>query len=37
MRAPPRRSANADPLEQEIEDALQPGCFINYGAGWSFV
>lgn len=37
MKAPPRRPANADPLEQEIEDALQPGCFINYGSGWSFV
>jgi tetratricopeptide (TPR) repeat protein len=37
MRAPPRRSANAVPVEQEIEDALHPGCFINYGAGWSFV
>ncbi len=27
----------ADPLEQEIEAALQPGYFIKYGAGWSFV
>ena len=37
MRAPPRRSARTDPLEQEIEDALRPGHFIEYDAGWSFV
>jgi hypothetical protein len=32
-----RRPTKADPVEQEIEAALQPGCFIKYGAGWSFV
>ena len=37
MRAPLRRSASVDPLEQEIEDALQPGCLISYGAGWPLV
>jgi hypothetical protein len=37
MRAAPRHPAKADPLEQEIEAALRPGIFINYGAGWSFV
>jgi tetratricopeptide (TPR) repeat protein len=37
MRTPPRRPANAVPLERDIEDALQPGCFINYSVGWSFV
>ena len=37
MRAPPRRSARADPLEQEIEDAFRPGHFVEYGAGGSFV
>lgn len=37
MRAPPRPLARADPLEKEIEDALQPGHFINYGTGWGFV
>lgn len=31
------RPPKADPLEQEIEAALQPGYFIKYGAGWSFV
>jgi hypothetical protein len=25
------------PVEQAIEQALQPGHFINYNAGWSFV
>ena len=34
---PPRRPTKADPLEHEIESALQPGYFIKYGAGWSFV
>jgi len=34
---PPRRATKADPLEQEIEAAFQPGYFIKYGAGWSFV
>ncbi len=37
MRAAPRHPAKVDPLEQEIEAALRPGIFINYGAGWSFV
>jgi len=34
---PKRRATKTDPLEQEIEAALQPGSFIKYGAGWSFV
>ena len=34
---PKRREKKTDPLEQEIETALQPGYFIKYGAGWSFV
>src|SRR2546428_3940756 len=37
MRAPPRRLAKADPLEQEIEDVLQPGYSIDYGASRWFV
>ncbi len=34
---PKRRATKTDPLEQEIEVALQPGSFIKYGAGRSFV
>ncbi len=34
---PPGRRTKTDLLEEEIEAALQPGCFIKYGAGWSFV
>lgn len=34
---PPRRPTKMDPLEQEIEAALQPGSFIKHGAGWPFV
>jgi tetratricopeptide (TPR) repeat protein len=34
---PRRRPAKADPLEQEIEAALQPGFFIKYRAGSAFV
>ena len=34
---PKRRATKTDPLEQEIEAALQPGSFIKYGAGWPFV
>jgi tetratricopeptide (TPR) repeat protein len=34
---PKRRATKTDPLEQEIEAALQPGSFIKYGAGSSFV
>ncbi len=34
---PPRRPPKMDPLEKEIEAALQPGYFIKYGAGWPFV
>lgn len=36
-RLPSRRGTKADPLEKEIEAALQPGDFISYGACWSFV
>ena len=32
---PPRRPTRTDPLEHEVETALQPGHFIKYGAGWS--
>ncbi len=31
------RPRKMDPLEQEIEAALQPGYFIKFGAGWAFV
>ena len=34
---PPRRPTKTEPLEQEIEAALQPGYFIQYRAGWPFV
>jgi hypothetical protein len=34
---PQRRSTKTDPLEREIGEALQPGSFIKYGAGWSFI
>ena len=34
---PKRRATKTDPLEQEIEAALQPGSFIKYGGGWAFV
>ena len=34
---PPRRPKRPDPLEHAIEAALEPGQFIRYGAGWSFV
>jgi tetratricopeptide (TPR) repeat protein len=33
----PRVTSRADPLEREIEAALQPGDFIGWRAGWSFV
>ncbi len=33
----PRRERRADPLEREMEAALQPGRFISYGAGSDFV
>lgn len=33
----PRRPSKADPLEREIEAALQPGLFVRYGAAWPFV
>jgi hypothetical protein len=34
---PPRRVTTTDPLEHEIEAALEPGHFIEYAAAWSFV
>jgi tetratricopeptide (TPR) repeat protein len=34
---PPPRPRRPDPLEDAIEAALDPGRFIRYGAGWSFV
>ena len=36
-RAPSPRTDGVDPIEQEIETALQPGSFIRYGAAWPFV
>jgi hypothetical protein len=36
-RAPSQRHTKPDPLEQEIEKAFRPGCFIKYNSGWSFV
>jgi tetratricopeptide (TPR) repeat protein len=34
---PPRRLRGPDPLEHAIEEALEPGRFIRYGAGGPFV
>lgn len=34
---PPRRPMKTDPLKREIEAAFQPGHFIEYRAGWSFL
>jgi len=34
---PTRHRRRADPTEQAVEAALQPGRFIPYGAAWSFL
>src|ERR1700736_1384474 len=36
MRSTASRRVKTDPLEREIEAALQPGRFIRYGDAWSF-
>jgi len=36
-RKPPGPAGKVDPIEQAIEVALQPGCFIRHGASISFV
>ena len=36
-RVPSRRPAGRDPIEPQIEAALQPGSFIKYRAVWPFV